>query len=324
MPEIFKRAWYGIPLEGTLPSGHILLLNRITDLLSSDCNVVLSAPRGFGKDNMAHEIAAKLLAKHEDFRVRFLDLANIFTEDEFKKLFNDRLLRGKKNRLLICLAEIQNIARFERPFQFQKEFSEKWKKPEKVVFLMHGNNHQTMKTIFETPGNPLYRFGRIFEMKWPRIEQLNESIRKRFFDSGKIITTAAVNRIIFRTNHHPFYTHHLALQSWLRTVHTCTEQNVEEAFDYLLSLFSHHYESILDLLTHKQICYLKCILEYSTGFCTADNLEKFKLGRSSNVSRTRESLVNKQIIRLIGKEVVFTDPVFEQWLTRFLGQHTVQ
>ncbi|MEN8157222.1 MAG: hypothetical protein ABFS10_09730 [Bacteroidota bacterium] len=328
-------------------TGHTLLRDQIIAKLSSDQNVILAAPRGYGRRSMVHEIAFRLTEKESNFHICFISLRNVFSKSDFLKLFTDKVLQiaspkevkllrkrfskddlfklpshlanRKKIKILICIGEIQNIARFENPLQFQKELRILWKEQKNCVYLFHGNNWHTIWDIFQTPGKPLSPFGRVNILKMPKLDQLESTIKRQFFDTGKRITPKAIRQIITSTDQHPYYTDLLINLSWWRTAFVCDEQIVKESFEALLHQFNYHFLHITDQLTWKQLHYLKAVLENFEGICSAQNLEKYKLGSSSNVTRIKKSLKKREMIWFFGKEVYFTDPLFRIWLTDFFG-----
>ena len=62
---------------------------------------------------------------------------------------------------------------------------------------------------------------------------------------------------------------------------------------------------------------MKALLYQTKGFCYKENLIIYKLGRSSNVTRVRKSLEQKEIIQSINGETIFIDPILEYWLANY-------
>ena len=322
--------------------GSTWLLERIVTKLSFCENVILAAPHGWGKENFVRQAAFLLTEKNKDFQVCFLDLFNISTKEEFLIQFSDKILRlgnpqlrqklqsiaqgdeiltlphlistRQKVKVLICIGNFQNITRFKDSLPLQKAIRAKWRSQSNCAFFFYGNRHQELTNLFRTPGSPLSRFGRLYTKKTSRIYEIETTIKKQFFDTDKRITPEAAKLIAVKANQHPFYTELLVRNSWFRTDYNCTVQIVNEVFTDLVLQFRYYFQYIIDNLTNKQLYYLKAVLDHAYKICSAYNLEHFQLGRSSNVARVRESLIRKEIIEVIGKEVIILDPLLEHWL----------
>ena len=85
----------------------------------------------------------------------------------------------------------------------------------------------------------------------------------------------------------------------------------------IINQFSPQFQILLDQLTIKQINYMKALLYQTKGFCYKENLSIYELGRSSNVTRVRKSLEEKEIIQSFNGETIFIDPILKHWLANY-------
>ena len=70
-------------------------------------------------------------------------------------------------------------------------------------------------------------------------------------------------------------------------------------------------------LSQYQLNFLKAMASgEKDDFTSAEILKKYNLGSKSNISRIQETLIKKELIEKIGKNVRFADPVFRLWMLR--------
>ena len=70
-------------------------------------------------------------------------------------------------------------------------------------------------------------------------------------------------------------------------------------------------------LTTPQVNFLKMLIEGETRYSTRDNIEKYRLGSSANVSRIRRSLIDKEIIEEQDHALLILDPMYANWLRNY-------
>ena len=73
---------------------------------------------------------------------------------------------------------------------------------------------------------------------------------------------------------------------------------------------------IIEGLTEKQIRFLKALVEGNQRLYSEAARERYHLGSSGNITRLKSSLENRLIIKCNRVEIVFTDPIFREWLQR--------
>ena len=91
-------------------------------------------------------------------------------------------------------------------------------------------------------------------------------------------------------SNHSYYVQQLSLLVWYRTEKTVTEADFESAISDLLSQNAILFSREIEGLSNSQINFLEAMTDGVTSFHAADNLSKYKLGSSSNVSRVKEAL----------------------------------
>ena len=69
----------------------------------------------------------------------------------------------------------------------------------------------------------------------------------------------------------------------------------------------------IDQLSIPQIGFLEALANNEDKLHSSKTIIKYKLGSSSNVSRIKEALENKEIIDTYAEQLEFLDPVFKLW-----------
>ena len=75
-----------------------------------------------------------------------------------------------------------------------------------------------------------------------------------------------------------------------------------------------YYQDICDALSNTQLNLLYAILAGETVLTGSETMLKYKLGTPRNVSKNKKILVDKYIVEIHGKSIIFNDPIFEYWL----------
>jgi len=72
----------------------------------------------------------------------------------------------------------------------------------------------------------------------------------------------------------------------------------------------------VDNLTTDQLNFVKALSNGEEKFNSAEVMNKYNLGSSSNVIRVKEALAKKEIIDILSPKIEFVDPAFQLWFSR--------
>ena len=107
---------------------------------------------------------------------------------------------------------------------------------------------------------------------------------------------------------------------WIHTDQVATDQDFDAAFQDLLDQNTPLFEKQTESLTTYQMNFLRAIISgVQSEFTSQEILQKYQLGTSANVSRIKNSLINKELIEIEKKQVTIPDPVMKVWLEKELG-----
>jgi len=220
----------------------------------------------------------------------------------------------KKIELVVCIDEFQNISHFENPLAFQKKLRASWQHHHKAVYCLYGSKRNMLTHLFEHKSMPFYKFGDVHFLSKINEEHWVNYIRKQFKRTKKEISLEAAMLIAQLMENHSYFVQQLAREAWEKTTKSCTENTVQSALQDLLITSDLLFQKEIDLLSNKQVNFLKALVDDVQQFSTAIVIQKYDLGSSANVIRVRKALVDKEVIDIYGKTIEFIDPLFKQWM----------
>jgi len=174
-----------------------------------------------------------------------------------------------------------------------------------------------MSALFEKQSMPFYKFGENLHIGKISSDEWVSFITNQFLLTGKSIVVNLAQKIASAVKCHCYYVQQLSHLVWQRTTDNATEQILTAALDDLLSQNAMLYLRDTEMLSKTQLNFMKALASGITqGFSNQQNLLKFKLGSSANVSKVRKVLVERELIEIHGKDTEFLDPAYELWFVR--------
>ena len=222
----------------------------------------------------------------------------------------------KKIELVICIDEFQNISHFSNPLAFQKKLRAIWQHHHKAVYCLYGSKRNMLTHLFEHKSMPFYKFGDTLFLSKISEEHWITYIRKQFKRTKKEIGIEEARLIAQLMENHPYFVQQLARETWEKTTKSCSEKIIQTAVNELLITSDLLFQKEIDLLSNKQVNFLKARVNDVVQFSTASVIQKYDLGSSANVNRVRKALVDKEVVDIYGKTIEFIDPLFKQWMKR--------
>jgi hypothetical protein len=231
----------------------------------------------------------------------------------------ENIAKKKNIRIVICVDEFQNLSRFNDPLLFQQRLRASWQQHKNVSYCLYGSKKHMMIDIFENRNMPFYKFGDVIFLEKISTEHWVEFIQKQFKSTKRKISKKIATEIAMSVSNHSYYVQQLSLLVWYRTELSVTDEDFDSALNDLLSQNAILFSREIEGLSNSQINFLEALTDGVTSFHAADNLSKYKLGSSSNVTRIKDALEKKEIIDSYSEQLTFIDPVFELWFKkRFL------
>lgn len=226
-------------------------------------------------------------------------------------------------KLIVCIENFSNIENFENDFAFQKYVAAFWRKHNKVAYVISGGKKNFMSEQFETEKRPFYGFGDILYLEPIDEKTFGDYITKAFSKSGRVIQKELAEKLCRIVQNYPCYTQMFAGLVWSNTKGFATEALIESTIEDLLALNSSMFNYLANSLSNSQINYLKAIIDGVDRFCSAENISKYRLNSSANITRVRGALEKKEIIEFVRNKPRIIDPVFELWFRQVYMGHVV-
>lgn len=222
----------------------------------------------------------------------------------------------KRNiKIVVCLDEFQNISFFDNPLAFQKKLRAQWQHHKTATYCLYGSKRHMMTELFESKSMPFYKFGDVMFLEKIPEEYWIDFITSSFKRTGKIISEEIARQIARQMENHPYFVQQLAHTVWNNTAKTCTDKELLDSLDTLLTQHAILFQREVDNLTNPQINFLKALSSDVPQLSSAETLRNYHLGTSGNVNRIKQSLVNKEVIDINPKRIEFIDPLFKLWFS---------
>ena len=226
----------------------------------------------------------------------------------------EKIAAEKKFKLVVCIDEFQNLSAFDDPLFFQKRLRSHWQKHQSVAYCLYGSKRHMMLDVFTNPSMPFYKFGDLLFLEKIDTPSFKEFIRERFSATGKSISDDLSGLIIALADNHPYYVQQLSQQVWLRTKSSCNETTVREAHLSLVEQLSLLFATITETLTTNQINFLRALVAGEKALSSSEVLIRYSLVSSATVTRSRNSLIEKDILDIVAGKIFFQDPMYRYWL----------
>ena len=246
------------------------------------------------------------LGKTEKSRKQILDIAQKIAE--------------KQNiRIVVALDEFQNIDSFTHSLRFQKILRSVWQHHHLVSYIMYGSRRHLMAELFEKKEQPFYRFGEIMYLEKIETQEWIRFLTRKFRQTKKALTSTQARELAISMQNHPYYVQQFAYILWDKTSKEVTQKLMEQTHHTLLITNEWRFINLYEPLTGKQRKTLVALIERGyEGITSKETIRQYKLGTSSTVIRSLESLQNSEIIERWGNKIHMLDPIFRLWLIQRL------
>ena len=224
------------------------------------------------------------------------------------------LAKKRQIKLTICIDEFQQLLRFENATDFQHSLRASWQHHKSVGYCLYGSQKSLMSSIFQDYKNPFYQFGDVMFLDKIGAQHWIPFIMHAFQRTKKRIKEEDAQRICTLMDNHSHYVQYLSHLVWIRTK---TSANTDLIYNALGDLFRQHvlyFEDIMRDLATKQINYLHALSAGEKNPSSAEVIVRYDLGASSTATKSKQALMQKEILDQQGGTITFVNPVFALWL----------
>lgn len=223
----------------------------------------------------------------------------------------------KKCELIICIDEFQQVGEFPNSLEVQKRLRSVWQHQKHVSYCLYGSKLHMMTKLFLKKSYPFYKFGEVLSLEPIPLQTWIPYIQGRFNAFGKQINEVFVERICETVDYQASYVQQLAYSVLLLSGEGVTEESFGRAVDDLLAQNSNTFIEQTQSLTTYQLNFLRAIMDgVSSGFGEASVRDRYNLGSVSNITRLKQSMIDKELVELTTKGIILGDPVLKLWLKR--------
>jgi len=233
----------------------------------------------------------------------------------------EKIAQEKNIRMVVCIDEFQNLARFNDPLLFQQRLRASWQHHKNVSYCLYGSKKHMLINLFQDKGMPFYKFGDIMFLEKIATSHWVKFICKQFASTKKQISETLAQGIVELVKNHSYYVQQLSHLVWVRTQKSATKKIMGEAAQDLLKQNDIFFNREVEHLSNLQVNFLAALANGVQNFHSHQVINQYRLGSSSNVTRIKDALEKKEIIDTLAPKLEFLDPVFALWFeTKFLGK----
>jgi len=261
------------------------------------------------------------LSFDQEGRVEFtLDISRHPPVEAEKEVFNlpERIAKSQGKRFVVVLDEFQEIFRLGGE-ELERQIRAAIQHHSNVSYLFAGSKSHMLIDMVSDGSRPFYQMGTLMTLDKIPEEEFLSFIESKFIQSGKKISSSALNRILRESDNVPHYVQLLSFNLWdhFQRVSYIEEVHVEETLHITLRGQEPAYLTLWEGLTHHQRLTAKAVAAQKGRLMTAKNtIRHFDLESASNVSKSLKSLISKGVIRIEEGAYVFEDVFFGRWIER--------
>ena len=227
------------------------------------------------------------------------------------------IAKEQGKHIVVCIDEFQQIGEFTDSLTIQKRIRGVWQHQQNVSYCLFGSKKHLMTKLFQNRKMPFYQFGEMMYLDKISTEDWVPFIQSRFKYQGKKISEEFAKRICETVENLSSYVQQLAWNILAETDQETTEQEFNTGVEALMTQCSGLFQEQLQGLTSYQINFIRAICNgVHSDFGSKAVLEEYNLGSKSNISRIKESLLDKELIETDADGVYLEDPVFKMWFKR--------
>ncbi len=227
------------------------------------------------------------------------------------------LYTKKRVPVVVCIDEFQKLVELNGGKELLETLRSVWQKHTKIAYCLYGSKRHIMNFLFNSNGQPFYRFGDILFLPKIATKDWVEFIIKNFKDSGRSINDTHTNRIVELTENHSYYVQLLCRTVWDLSEKTITNKDIQNAYDRLLDDQAIFFKSQTESLTQFQVNYIRALIAGETKFGTRKVQKQYNMGTATNIKRIEEALRDYEIIDTSGPTTMFCEPFFVPLFKRY-------
>ena len=229
-------------------------------------------------------------------------------------------LRTADRPCLIAVDEFQQITQYPDAAKVEAALRSHIQRCPNATFLFAGSKRHLMSEIFMSPSRPFYQSVITMGLSPISINKYIEFACRQFAQNNKNLTEDVVSDVYKRFNGVTSCLQRVMNVLFLSTPNgeTCTLDMIDDAINYLLDLYTEHYQTLITQLSEKQRSVFMAIAAERRvkGVSSGKFVHKYRLTSPSSVVSAVKGLMEKDFITQENGEYYVYDQFFQLWLDR--------
>ena len=229
-------------------------------------------------------------------------------------------LRTADKPCLIAVDEFQQITQYPDAAKVEAALRSHIQRCPNATFLFAGSKRHLMSEIFMSPSRPFYHSVITMGLSPISIDKYIEFACRQFAQNSKHLTEDVVADVYKRFNGVTSCLQRVMNVLFMSTPNgeTCTSDMIDDAINYLLDLYTEHYQTLITQMSEKQRSVFMAIAAERRvkGVSSGKFVHKYRLTSPSSVVSAIKGLMEKDFITQENGEYYVYDQFFQLWLDR--------
>lgn len=240
-----------------------------------------------------------------------------YSSSTLDEIFN--YLRAADKPCLVAIDEFQQITQYSDK-NVEAALRTHIQRCPNATFLFSGSKRHMMSEIFLSPSRPFYQSVITMGLDPISEEKYTDFATDLFLKNNKQLDKTVVHEVYTRFNGVTSCLQRVMNVLFLNTEQNqrCTIESVDMAVDYLLDLYSEHYEMLFSQMSERQrLVFTAIAFEGKAQNITGGAfIKKYQLWSSSSVMSATKALLEKDFITQENNVYTIYDQFFALWLLR--------
>lgn len=240
-----------------------------------------------------------------------------YSSSTLDEIFN--YLRAADKPCLVAIDEFQQITQYSDK-NVEAALRTHIQRCPNATFLFSGSKRHMMSEIFLSPSRPFYQSVITMGLDPISEEKYTDFATDLFLKNNKQLDKTVVHEVYTRFNGVTSCLQRVMNVLYLNTEQNqrCTIESVDMAVDYLLDLYSEHYEMLFSQMSERQrLVFTAIAFEGKAQNITGGAfIKKYQLWSSSSVMSATKALLEKDFITQENNVYTIYDQFFALWLLR--------
>jgi len=240
--------------------------------------------------------------------------------DSLEEVFDipEKIAKKQKRNFVVVFDEFQEILNLDGE-RIEKMMRACFQHHHHVAYLFAGSKRHLIYNMVSDPNRAFYKLGDIMNLQKIRPADMAAFVKKHFLKGYIKIADSIIDNILQISDNVPYNVQYLChhLWNWCLEAKKVEKQDVMKVLDNIIAEQSTNYIALWDGLSLRQRLFLKAISK-SQGkpIFSKDFISENELGTSGSVQKSIILLKKKNIIDTEGKEILFNDVFFKEWIKK--------